>query len=85
MVPDKQVVKLFVVADSEIVELHTVSILQALDLLFKTYSVFNVQYPLGWKTFWELIEHGVFKINPEKLTNTARELLISYRFISLTA
>lgn len=84
LVPDKHVVKMFVVADSEICELQTVSILQALDLLFKTFIVFNVHYPLGWKHFWELVEHGVFKISPQKLTNTAREVLIKYGLIKLS-
>lgn len=75
LMPDKQIVKIFLVADAELIELKTAALLPALDLLFKSYTVFNVNYPLGWKCFWELVEHGIFQIDRPKLTNSAHELL----------
>ncbi|KAK3920770.1 Histone-lysine N-methyltransferase PRDM9 [Frankliniella fusca] len=78
--PAKRITRLYLVADSEMLELPQPSLITGLDLLFKAFFVFNVQYPLGWKVFWEMIEYGLCQINPQKLTNSAKELLQMYQF-----
>lgn len=78
LMPGKAVTKLFLVADGQLIELATPSVLQGLDILFKSFSVFNARYPLGWKVFWEMVENGLFKLDAVKLTNSANELLRSY-------
>lgn len=82
LVPQNRVTQLYLVVDSKIIHMGTPSILQGLNLLFKSYHTFNVEYPLGWKPFWELIERGVFNINKENLSNAAFEILKCIDFSS---
>lgn len=78
-VPEGQVTSLSIVVDSKTINLQTTSILKGLDMLFKVYYVFNVHYPLGWKMFWEMVQNGIYEIEPRKLTNSAREILLRYK------
>ncbi|KAK3916866.1 Histone-lysine N-methyltransferase PRDM9 [Frankliniella fusca] len=78
--PAQRITKLFIVADSEMIKLKSQSVVAALDVLFKSYFVFNVQYPLGWTGFWEMVERGLCDINTNKLSSSKKELLAMYKF-----
>lgn len=81
LVPDKDITKLFLVADSQVLQMPCGSILQGLAMLFKSYTVFNVMYPLGWLPFWEMVENGLFQMQPAKLTNSAVEFLKQHKIV----
>ncbi|XP_034248688.1 uncharacterized protein LOC117649758 [Thrips palmi] len=80
MVPDNEVSKQFLVADSKFIELGSNSLMFGLDVLFKAYHVFNAEYPLGWKSFWEVVEHGVLGIEKHKLSNAGKEFFTRHGF-----
>ena len=43
------IVKCFLILDQKPVQLSTTSILKSLEFLLKSYFIFNVNYPLGWR------------------------------------
>jgi len=80
MLPDKSVTKQFIVADSKFIELSSSSLIFGLDMLFKSYHIFNVEYSLGWKSFWEVVERGVVGVDQHKLSNSGKEFLSRHGF-----
>ena len=38
-------------------------VLHALDICFKTFNVFNLQYPIASEHLWILIQKGIYKID----------------------
>ncbi|KAK3916413.1 Sterile alpha motif domain-containing protein 9 [Frankliniella fusca] len=74
-VPHRAIKKMFVVCDSDMIEIQGCSFLRGLDLLFKSYFVFNVEYPLGWTFVFQFLERGICKINEDALSVTGKELL----------
>ncbi len=74
-VPDRTIKKMFIVCDSDMIEIEGSSFLKGLDLLFKSYFVFNVEYPLGWTFVFKFLEHGFFKINQDAMFISGKELL----------
>lgn len=80
MLPGNAINKIFIVADSKFIELSSNSLVFGFDMLFKAYHIFNVQYPLGWKVFWEVVEHGVVGLDQHRLSNSGKEFLLRHGF-----
>ncbi|KAK3932995.1 Phosphoglycerate kinase [Frankliniella fusca] len=75
LVPDASISKMFAVVDNKTVEINSSSFVKGLDILFKIYHVFNVNYPTGWSRFLSFLEWGFYKIDHRKLTNTMKDLI----------
>lgn len=81
LAPQKSLTRIYVVVDSKFIDLGKVSLLKGLDILFKVFHVFNAKYPLAWKPFWEFVEHGIYGIEKQRLTNSGVELLQKVKLI----
>lgn len=66
---------MFAVADNKTVKIESNEFVKGLDVLFKMYHVFDVNYPKGWSRFFDFLEWGFYKLNPNKLTNTMKDLI----------
>ncbi|XP_034255509.1 uncharacterized protein LOC117653748 isoform X2 [Thrips palmi] len=75
LIPDRSISKMFAVVDNKTVEIKTSSFVKGLDIIFKIYHVFNVNYPAGWSRFLCFLEWGFYKIDPQKLTNSMKDLI----------
>ncbi|KAK3924484.1 Zinc finger protein 282 [Frankliniella fusca] len=73
-VPEETITNLWIVCDSATIEIGS-TFLKGLDLLFKAYFIFNVEYPHAWTYVFQFIENGIFKLDEEALFNNGRELL----------
>ncbi|XP_039313019.1 uncharacterized protein LOC120359495 [Solenopsis invicta] len=51
----------YVCVDNELYKVQ--GLLQGLNICFKTFHVFNLQYPLASEHIWILIQKGIYKIN----------------------
>lgn len=77
----KKIVRTFLVLDRQTVQL-TNSSLNALDALFKSYFVFNVQFPTGWGNSFHFLAtcfYNVFEKNrkrPDCIAPNEHELFV---------
>lgn len=69
----------YVCVDNELYKVET--LLQGLDICFKTFHVFNLEYPLASEHIWILIQKGIYNIN---LSSDARITSIEHALKQLT-
>ncbi|KAK3920374.1 RNA-directed RNA polymerase L, partial [Frankliniella fusca] len=55
------ILKLFLVLDSKLIELTRMPLIRAIDVLFKSYIAFNVHYPESWKQFFRFLQTCFYK------------------------
>lgn len=76
LVPGTSITKMFAVADNKTVKIVSSSFVKGLDVLFKMYHIFNVDYPAGWSRFFCFLEWGFYKLDQYKLSNTMKDLIV---------
>ncbi|KAK3911533.1 CCR4-NOT transcription complex subunit 9 [Frankliniella fusca] len=57
-----EILKYFLVLDGNLLELGRIPFLRCIDWLFKTYVVFNVNYPSTWAQFFRFLQTCFYKI-----------------------
>jgi hypothetical protein len=57
----KDIQDVYVCVDNEVYKVP--ELLQGLDICFKTFHVFNLQYPSASEHIWMLIQKGIYKVN----------------------
>ncbi|KAJ1531356.1 hypothetical protein ONE63_000040 [Megalurothrips usitatus] len=76
-----RILKSFLILDGKPIELQTVNVLKSFDWLFKSYYVFNVCFPLGWRTTLHFIQTCMYKFfetgRKDTVTSSEFELLQS--------
>lgn len=78
-----RIAKFFLVLDAKPMQIASLSLVKALDLLIKAYFVFNVKYPLGWRNtfhclagcFANVFESEGRKSRPDGKTPSEQELM----------
>lgn len=79
---NNKISRIFLVLDQKAMQIASGSIIKAFDMLFKSYFIFNVKYPLGWRStfhclatcFANVFEQGP-KSRPDIITPSEQELL----------
>ncbi|KAK3928417.1 Protein SSXA1 [Frankliniella fusca] len=80
---NNKILRMFVALDGQVLQIQSNSVLKGLDVLFKTYFVFNVNYPSAWLTMFEFIEKCIYKINVQAITNSMAELKKKIDYVNL--
>lgn len=71
-----RVEKFFVYLDSVMIEFN--EFCRALDICFKSFHIFNVEYPLASSNFWCFIEHYLYNIEKTNFRKSTKvSVLIS--------
>lgn len=58
----QRILRTFLVLDDFTVQLSTSTFLKSFDWLFKSYFVFNVKYPYGWRNTFHFLQICFYKI-----------------------
>ena len=56
-----KIVRHFLVLDSSPVQITVNSTVNAIDILFKSYFIFNVHFPLGWRNTFHFLQTAIYK------------------------
>ena len=70
----------FVGLDSHLVEMPAqAKISDAFDILFKSFYVFNAQYPKGLCFFYDFMDHEIYGVSKEKPYNTVTSFMTNLK------